>query len=81
MFFTYADQLLSREQVIAEATARAKRLDLNSADEFSLRAVVAEVINDPEDVLNHQLPEGGEESLSIRRSYYRLLANEVANNI
>lgn len=82
MSFTYSSTLLSREEVVSEALACAKRQGITGEDPVSwIYGIVAEIVNDPEDVLNHIPPERCVNNATALSDYYYLLACSVQHQL
>ena len=78
MIYTLSTNLLSRIQVIDEAVIRSKRMEIDRGDTSSIVGIISEVINDPEDVFNHEIPSEYLTDANSRIEYYVGIATEVA---
>ena len=78
MNYTLSTNLLSRIQVIDDAVFRCKRMGVEAGDTSSIVSIISEVVNDPEDVFNHEIPVEYNSDINSRVEYYVGIADEVS---
>jgi len=80
---SYAETLLTRDQVISEVVRLATNLEVTKDDFNWFYGATAEVINDPCDTLNHRLPKSvtSDDTGNKLSDYYYLIAQEAAEQV
>ena len=83
MDYKLSTKLLSRNEVISEAVDRLQGSDLTDSyeDTVWVMNVIKEVVNDPYDTLNHEIPTNILNDENKLSDYFYLMAEEVEQQL